>query len=154
MFWTDWGNASKIEKCGMNGNSSTRQVIVDKNVGWLNGLTIDYILNRIWWTDARLDTIESADINGNHRRIVLKGNSLEHPFGISLFLDNMYWTDWKSDEVYRANKFTGEDEVTLATGLQIGMDVVVVHRQRQAVGEYNLFGLVRKTLSLQDFEFF
>ena len=134
MFWTDWGNASKIEKCGMNGNQTTRQVVVGKKIFWPNGLTIDYTLNRIWWTDARLDTIESADLNGNHRRIVLKSKSTQHPFGISLFLDNMYWTDCKEAKVFRANKFTGKDEATLAKGLNRVMDVVVVHRQRQPPG--------------------
>lgn len=140
MFWTDWGsnewgNGSKIEKCGMNGNRATRQVIVERNLGWPNGLAIDYALNRIWWTDARQDTIESADLNGNHRRIVLKNtDSISHPFGISVFLENMYWTDWANGKVYRANRFTGEDEVALAENLQQGMGVVIFHRQRQPEG--------------------
>ena len=134
MFWTDWGNTSKIERCGMNGDSNTRQVIVSENIGWPNGITIDYTLNRIWWTDARQDTIESADLNGKHRRIVLKSGSIKHPFGISVFLDSIYWTDWSSNTLFRANKFTGDEEVALVIGLQRAMDVVVFHRQRQPVG--------------------
>ena len=137
MFWTDWGDKSKIEKCGMNGDPKSRQVIVNKNIGWPNGLTIDYTLNRIWWTDATIElssTIESADLNGNHRRIVLKSGSLEHPFGISVFQDNMYWTDWRDGKLFKANKFTGGEEVALAAYLLGVMDVSVFHQQRQPLG--------------------
>lgn len=120
----------------MNGDPKSRQVIVNKNIGWPNGLTIDYTLNRIWWTDAKLGlkTIESADLNGNHRRIVLKGGSLEHPFGISVFQDNVYWTDWKSKKLFKANKFTGGEEVVLASYLLGVMDVAVFDQQKQPLG--------------------
>ena len=134
MFWTDWGDNAKIEKCGMNGDAKSRQVIVSKHLGWPNGLTIDYTLNRIWWTDALSDSIQSADFNGNHRKVILKDESLAHPFGITVFLDNMYWTDWQESKLSRANKFTGEEKVELASNLQSVMDVVVFHRQRQPLG--------------------
>ena len=134
MFWTDWGDDAKIEKCGMNGDLKSRQVIVSENVGWPNGLTIDYTLNRIWWTDARRDIIESADLNGNHRRVILKSANQAHPFGISVFLDNMYWTDWTTRQLFRANKFTGDEKVALTARMQGIMDVVVFHRQRQPFG--------------------
>ena len=133
MFWTDWG-APKIEKCGMNGNDSTRQVIVKRNLGWPNGLAVDYILNRIWWTDAKKDSIESVNLNGNHRRIVLKGGTLGHPFGISVFMDDMYWSDWQQDSVFKANKFTGEGHVVIVSQLQQMFDVAVIHRQKQPQG--------------------
>lgn len=138
MFWTDWGGDAKIEKCGMNGDAKSRQVIVSKHIGWLNGLTIDYTLNRIWWTDAKQDTIESADFNGNHRRIILKSGPLKHPFGISVFLDSIYWTDWQLRALMKANKFTGDEDVVLADNLINVMDVVVFHRQRQPIGNFTL----------------
>ena len=141
MFWTDWGSAegdenpSKIEKCGMNGKNTTRQIIVKRNLGWPNGLAIDYTLNRLWWTDAKLNTIGSADLNGHHRRTVLKDtSSVKHPFGISIFQEDMYWTDWNSGKVFRANRFTGRNAVTVADKLARVMDVVVLHRQRQPEG--------------------
>lgn len=138
MFWTDWGYDPKIEKCGMNGDSKARQVIVSKHIGYPNGLTIDYALNRIWWTDALQDTIESADFNGNHRRIILKFEPLKHPYAISVFSDNIYWTDWRAEKLFRANKFTGDEAVALTYNLQSVMDVVVFHRQRQPTGKFTL----------------
>ena len=134
MFWTDWGDDAKIEKCGMNGDVKSRQVIVNKHIGWPNGLTIDYTLNRLWWTDAKHNTIESADFNGNYRRIIFKTVNSVHPFAISVFLENMYWTDWQESKLFRANKFTGDGKVALVSNLNSVMDVVVYHRQRQPLG--------------------
>lgn len=60
---------------------------MNKNIGWFNGLIIDYILNRIWWIDVKLgfNIIELVDFNGNYCRIVLKSGFLEYFFGIFVF---------------------------------------------------------------------
>ena len=44
MYWTDWGQSPKIERCGMDGNN--RQVIVSQEHGleWPNGLTIGKLI--------------------------------------------------------------------------------------------------------------
>lgn len=40
VYWTDWGQEPKIERCGMDGNH--REIIVegDEHLEWPNGLTI------------------------------------------------------------------------------------------------------------------
>lgn len=53
LFWTDWGDHPRIEKAGMDGDSNTRQVIVSDQIGWANGLAIDYTLKRLYWADAK-----------------------------------------------------------------------------------------------------
>lgn len=53
LFWTDWGNNPKIEKAGMDGDPATRRVIVADQIGWANGMAIDYTLKRLYWADAR-----------------------------------------------------------------------------------------------------
>lgn len=37
----------------MNGDSVICRVIVIDNIGWFNGIIIDYILNRFWWIDVK-----------------------------------------------------------------------------------------------------
>ena len=39
MFWSDWGDAARIETAWMDG--SHRSVIVDTDIGWPNGMAID-----------------------------------------------------------------------------------------------------------------
>lgn len=55
-MWTDWGLSPYIGRIGMDGTEQTK--IVESKLGWPNGLTIDYITDRIWWADAHLDYIE------------------------------------------------------------------------------------------------
>jgi hypothetical protein len=50
MFWTDWGNDSRIERADMDGKN--RRVIIRNNLRWPNGLTIDRPSARIIWADA------------------------------------------------------------------------------------------------------
>lgn len=54
LFWTDWfTNSPRIERSGMDGNPSTRTVVVSEHLGWPNALAIDYTLQRIFWADAK-----------------------------------------------------------------------------------------------------
>lgn len=38
MYWTDWGEQAKIEKCGLNGMA--RFALVTDNLVWPNGITL------------------------------------------------------------------------------------------------------------------
>ncbi|KAJ7378683.1 hypothetical protein OS493_021987 [Desmophyllum pertusum] len=134
IFWTDWGETPKIEKCGMNGDSSTRSVLISTNILWPNALTIDYTINRIWWADAKLHTIESSDLNGKNRRIILSEN-IYHPFALTVFQESIYWTDWHHNSINKANKFTGEDRLIVKSDLFSPMDIHVHHQQRQPTNQ-------------------
>lgn len=49
----------------MDGNN--RSVIVEEKITWPNGLTLDFINDRIYWADAREDYIEFASLDGTNR---------------------------------------------------------------------------------------
>ena len=53
LFWTDWGDNPRVERSGMDGDQATRLVIASGQIGWPNGLAIDYTVQRIYWADAR-----------------------------------------------------------------------------------------------------
>ena len=57
MYWTDWGEVPKIERVGMDGAVDTRAVLIDKDIFWPNGLTLDYQDSRLYWADAKLKSI-------------------------------------------------------------------------------------------------
>lgn len=44
LFWTDWGHIAKIERANMDG--SERKVLINTDLGWPNGLTLDYDTRR------------------------------------------------------------------------------------------------------------
>jgi len=132
MYWTDWGESPRIEVAGLDG--SHRNTIVHSEIQWPNGLTIDYVMDRLYWVDAKRNQIGSCNLLGNQRHNVLQSPShLKHPFAISLFEDYVYWTDWETESVYRANKFkdsTKTPEVVIDE-LYSPMDIHIFHRVRQ-----------------------
>ena len=81
MYWTDWGESPNIARAFLDG--SNRERIIDTGLGWPNGLAIDYGERKIFWGDAKTDRIETANMDGSGRRVLLDKN-LPHIFGFSL----------------------------------------------------------------------
>jgi len=132
MYWTDWGTNGRIEKAGMDGTN--RMDIVNTGIHWPNGLTIDYASNLLFWVDSKLNTIESCDFNGENRYVVLNSYAyLKQPFSITVFEDLVYWSDWDTNSIYKANKFTGQNARSVASGVFAPMDVHIFHELRQPV---------------------
>lgn len=50
-------------------DGSGRSIIVDTKITWPNGLTVDYVTERIYWADAREDYIEFASLDGSNRHV-------------------------------------------------------------------------------------
>lgn len=61
MYWTEWGGRPRIARAYMDGSTIT--TLVDK-VGRANGLTIDYLDHRLYWTDLDTYMIESTNMQG------------------------------------------------------------------------------------------
>lgn len=133
IFWTDWGKNAKIERSGLDG--SNRKTIVSNAIRWPNGITLDYDQKRVYWVDAKLASIFSCDYFGLNRRLVVKSDEfLHHPYSVTLFEDFVYWSDWETQMVYRADKFDGRNLGPLsrvARSLQNPMVLQVYHPYRQ-----------------------
>ncbi|XP_067123645.1 low-density lipoprotein receptor-related protein 1 isoform X3 [Centruroides vittatus] len=138
LFWTDWEReAPRIEQASMSGEE--RKVIFrvdDINEGaWPNGLTLDYMLLRIYWIDARSDSIHSTKYDGTDHHEILRGHeTLSHPFAIALFDNYVYWTDWRTNSVIRANKWNGTDVRIVQRAITQPFDIQVFHPSRQPRG--------------------
>jgi len=122
MYWTDWGANPKIERAEMDG--SARRTIATGNLGWPNGLTIDQPTNRLFWVDAKLDQIEVSDLNGGNRQLIMSSGANIHPFGLAVYQDMLYWTDWNTKSISRVNVSNGNQEIVV-NGLQKPMDIHV-----------------------------
>ena len=127
MFWSDWGAMPKIEPAGMDG--SCREVIMQETVSWPNGLTLDLVLDKLYWVDAKLNTIGCSNLDGSRSRTVLfSRSSLHHPFSISVFEDLMYWSDWNSHTINQASKFTGTNITRVTTTSQVKFTPILTGR--------------------------
>lgn len=75
MFWTDAGDAPKIETSWLDG-SKRRSLIVDR-IRHPTGLTIDYTMDHtLYWADTKLNTIESVRQDGANRMVILRGGKV------------------------------------------------------------------------------
>ncbi|XP_014677385.1 PREDICTED: low-density lipoprotein receptor-related protein 4-like [Priapulus caudatus] len=128
LYWTDWGSTPKIERAAMDG--SERIVIADKSLFWPNGLTIDYAAGKLYWADAKHHVIECSNLDGSKRKSVIS-QGLPHPFALTIFEDQLYWTDWHTKSINKANKLTGNDISTVHKQLHFPMDIHTFHPQRQ-----------------------
>lgn len=62
-------------------DGSARKIIISVDLGFPNGLALDYEAKRLYWTDALKDKIETADLHGGNRvQLVLDAT---HPFGLT-----------------------------------------------------------------------
>ena len=132
MFWTDWGEEPKIERAEMDG--SNRLVIVQQEIHWPNGLTIDYRARKIYWTDAKLYYIKRSGYDGSQSMRILTSPSqctLGHPFALTLYKRNVYWTDWKTRGIYSTNKKSGFQCLKVWSNAYSPMDIHVFHPKRQ-----------------------
>ena len=60
------------------------QKLIESGLHWPNGITIDEQTSRLYWTDAYLDRIEMAYLDGTHREVLLSEN-VPHPYAIGVY---------------------------------------------------------------------
>lgn len=52
--------------------------------------------------------------------------------GITQYEDYIYWTDFDSKSIERANKMTGKDRSLIQEGVDYALDISVIHASRQS----------------------
>ena len=87
-------------------------------IGWPNGIALDVNEQTLYWCDAKEDRIESVNVDGTNRKVIMQDDHLPHPFGLTILGDYLYWTDWQEHTVERAIKISGEDRRVLISHLE------------------------------------
>jgi low-density lipoprotein receptor-related protein 1 (alpha-2-macroglobulin receptor) len=95
----------RIERATMSGSNRTIIFNISSSVnggGWPNGLTLDYLFKRIYYIDAKSDSIHVLSYDGLlHKEIIRNTISEAHGYSLALYDDYVYWSDWKSGSIYR-----------------------------------------------------
>uniref|UniRef100_A0A3B4FXS2 Low-density lipoprotein receptor-related protein 2 n=1 Tax=Pundamilia nyererei TaxID=303518 RepID=A0A3B4FXS2_9CICH len=130
MFWSDWGQNPRIEQASMDG--TMRKVIVSTKIYWPNGLALDYTTQRVYFADAYLRYIDYCDYNGNNRYQVMASDVvLQHPYGMTIFEDTIYWSEHYTSKVMSTNKFHGGNITTHMNNVYQPMGIVMAHPIKQ-----------------------
>lgn len=95
LFWSDWGTLPKIERVSLDGDQNSRVVLVDKQIAWPNGITLDFENRLLYWVDAYYYQISVITWDGTHRRNIVSDRiALPHPYAVTFFDGALFWTDW------------------------------------------------------------
>ena len=97
------GNA-RIEKASMAGTNRTVLYNVTRvpGGGWPNGIVCDTITKRIYWVDAKSDSIHTMEYDGKDQKEIIRNERhLGHPFSVEIFENYVYWTDWRTNAILR-----------------------------------------------------
>jgi len=127
VYWSnDISSGARVERAGLDG--ANRHTVV-ASVPHLSSLTIDYSQRRLYWLRADCKCIESSDMSGDNRQLLVTG--LEQPFGIVQYSNQLYWTDWKRKSIEFVDKLTGSDHQVLLDRLNFPIHLSIFHMERQ-----------------------
>lgn len=70
------------------------------------------------------------------RTVLTIAANVPHPFGLAIYENKIYWTDWIENSVHRADKLTGNNSEVLFRDLDHRpMDIHVYHHNRTRGGK-------------------
>ncbi|CAJ1059042.1 pro-epidermal growth factor [Xyrichtys novacula] len=132
LFWLSGGGTPSIQRSDLTGHRRTMLIKVAEQ---LKALTVDQEDKRLFWVQFGLlgeSAIASCDYNGNVLHIMdqpLRSESL----GLSIFLENLYYSDATSRVIKKVNKNTGGESLSVNFKLMAKqpVDVKVVHHLNQ-----------------------
>lgn len=70
---------------------------------------------------------------------VLRGHEyLSHPFAVTMYGGEVYWTDWRTNTLAKANKWTGHNVTVVQRTNTQPFDLQVYHPSRQPQGTFSI----------------
>ncbi|ESP02573.1 hypothetical protein LOTGIDRAFT_138195 [Lottia gigantea] len=122
VFWADQGTR-KIERSALDGTE--RRVLVPDGLQWTNQLAISYATRRLYWSESGVHTLHYGHITSSNRRELtyLSGSDV---FGMAVFDQVLFYSDWYTNSVYMVDMITGDQE-TIASHLSRPTSIVIYH---------------------------
>lgn len=74
LFFTDYGNVPKIERCDLDGMNRTR--IVYSKAEQPSALALDLVNRLVYWVDLYLDYVGVVDYQGKNRHTIVQGRQV------------------------------------------------------------------------------
>lgn len=111
LYWTNCNHIRPtIERILLHGNKS--EIIVSKDLFQPTGIAVDELQGKIYWSDDQPGIyydIRRANLDGTNCETIVRGTHHE-PFDLTVYLRNIYWSDWTSNAIWKVSKypFVGE----------------------------------------------
>ncbi|XP_055916936.1 nidogen [Eupeodes corollae] len=94
-----WGDISAKKIMSAKYDSTDTRPFITDDIESPEGIAIDSVSRRIYWTDSVKDTIEVASLEDRTMRAVLVNKHLVNPRGIAVdpYREKLYWSDWNRE---------------------------------------------------------
>lgn len=110
LYWANWGETPRIESAFMDGTG--RRTLVSSLLSMPTSLVIDFPASKLYWVDVKLRLVECANLDGSSRYTIVSESWL-HPISLTIFEDNLYWTNLGSRHIHTISKLTGRNATVL-----------------------------------------
>ena len=126
LYIVDYGVNAKILVAGLDGVDL--RPLIQSKILWPSGLAIDYPSSRLYWTDLKLRSIESARLDdGLLRKTIKKFTPKEpRPHRLDIFEDDVYFTTYQHNRILKINKFGKGNLTEVAVEVNIISDLVIM----------------------------
>jgi len=84
----------------MDGNKTTQEDLITTNVKWPNGISLDLVQKKMYWTEAKLDRIETANLDGSDRKTLKTGDLIYHGI-VFVSILGLFGKIRQPDNIYR-----------------------------------------------------
>ncbi|XP_045062395.1 low-density lipoprotein receptor-related protein 1B-like [Coregonus clupeaformis] len=134
LFFTDYGNVAKVERCHMDGTNRTR--LVDYKTEQPTAVALDLVKKLVYWADAYLDYIEVVDYNGKNRHAVIQQSQVSYIHGLAVFENYLYATHsdpsiGNTMDIFKIHRFNTTEPRTLTSLGSSRGAIRVYHRLTQ-----------------------
>nr|XP_034309187.1 low-density lipoprotein receptor-related protein 5-like isoform X3 [Crassostrea gigas] len=104
LFWTEFGDMTEIGRASMDGTS--RFYFPTTEIRLPHYLAKDYKSDRLYWTDAFKNSIETSDLNGGHQYVLAYENGATLN-DIVVYGQYLFYTAWQRQRITKMDKLTG-----------------------------------------------
>ena len=104
----------RIERARIDGRQ--RSAVITSGLQNPQAIAVDVMDDLIFWTDSDLKVIESSDLDGKDRKILLKDDSIGMPISLEVLDQYLIWIDSEKETISRINKLDGSSLKMLKSG--------------------------------------
>ncbi|MEQ2208191.1 hypothetical protein XENOCAPTIV_018967, partial [Xenoophorus captivus] len=129
IYWAD-ATQKKIWSAFQNGTE--KREVFSGGLMVPGTIAVDWVGRNLYWTDSVLENIEV----------------LQHPHGMTIFEDSVYWSERYTSKVVSTNKFHGGNITVLFNNIYQPMGIVMDHPIKQPAGTYFKYAVITSSISL------
>lgn len=91
---SDTRTSPMIGRCDLAGDDLT-YIAQEPLTKYPDLIAIDYLADRVYWTDADYSQVASCDFDGNdYRTVVKKDDFVNRPYSVAVLNEHVYWGDY------------------------------------------------------------